>query len=225
MSAHETHTHDAPTTSGRTISWASLYDALVWLISFGRGRNVRQAILALAEINPGDKLLDVGCGTGDLGIAALAIAGPTGEVHGIDASPQMIAVARQKAARANLDIRFEVDVIESLSFPDDHFDIVTSTLMMHHLPNDLKRKGLAEMYRVTKPGGRILIVDIESSRGGSLGQRLSDLMIHLHGGHSAMQDNVQKLLPFVEDAGFTGTETQRIGRQYSAMTAQKTVSR
>lgn len=91
----------------------------------------------------------------------------------------------------------------------------------YRLPGDLKRAGLAEISRVTKPGGRILIVDIQSSPGGSLGQRLSDLMIQLHGGHTAMQDNVKKLMPIVEGAGFTNLETDKVNRQLSFITAKK----
>jgi demethylmenaquinone methyltransferase/2-methoxy-6-polyprenyl-1,4-benzoquinol methylase/phosphoethanolamine N-methyltransferase len=114
-----------------------------------------------------------------------------------------------------------VGLIEDISFPDDHFDVVLSTLMMHHLPDDLKRTGLAEIYRVTKPGGRILIVDFESSSAGSLTQRLADVMIHMHGGHTATQDNVKKLIPLLGAAGFTVLETGKVNRQLSFLLAQK----
>lgn len=221
MNTEKTYHHPTPETSGRTIQWAQFYDLMTGLLSFGKMRALRKVILQRAQIKPGDSVLDVGCGTGDLAMATKTLSGPTGAVHGIDASPQMIAVAQRKAARAGTEVAFQVGLIEGIAFPDNHFDVVLSTLMMHHLPSDLKRAGLAEIYRVTKPGGRILIVDIQSSPGGSLGQRLSDLMIQLHGGHTAMQDNVKKLMPIVEGAGFTSLETDKVNRQLSFITAKK----
>jgi demethylmenaquinone methyltransferase/2-methoxy-6-polyprenyl-1,4-benzoquinol methylase/phosphoethanolamine N-methyltransferase len=144
-------------------------------------------------------------------------------VFGTDASPKMIEVARRKAAKAGVDVTFQVDLIENITFPDNHIDVVLSSFMMHHLPDDLKRAGLAEIYRVLKPGGRILIVDMQSSPGGSLSQRLADLMIQMHGGHAAMQDNVTKLIPLVQAAGFTGLETDKINRQISYIAAKKDI--
>jgi hypothetical protein len=72
-----------------------------------------------------------------------------------------------------------------------------------------------------KPGGRILIVDMQSSSGGSVGQRLSEFMIQVHGGHTMMKDNVKKLIPLVEVAGFTGVETDKINRQISFIAGKK----
>jgi ubiquinone/menaquinone biosynthesis C-methylase UbiE len=213
----------APETRGRTIPWASFYDPIVWLLSLGKARAFRKAMIERVQIKPGDRVLDVGCGTGDLALAAEKLAGPTGEVHGIDASPKMIAVARRKANKAGTGVAFQVGLIEDISFPDDHFDVVLSTLMMHHLPDDLKRAGLAEMYRVTKPGGRILIVDMESTSGGSLGQRLSEFMIQLHGGHTATHDNVKKLIPLVQVAGFTSLDMGKVNRQLSFIVAEKDI--
>jgi ubiquinone/menaquinone biosynthesis C-methylase UbiE len=82
-------------------------------------------------------------------------------VCGIDLGPKQIARARSKAGRASIPIDFQVGVIERLAFPDQSFDVVLSTLMMHHLPDDLKRLGLAEMARMLKPGGRLVIVDFK----------------------------------------------------------------
>lgn len=221
MRTEKIHSQAAPKTRGQTIPWASFYDAVAWLLSLGKGRAIRQATVELAQIKPGDRVLDVGCGTGDLTMAAKALAGPSGEVYGTDAAPEMIDIARRKAARAGVDVTFQIDLIENITFPDNQFDVVLSSLMMHHLPDDLKREGLAEIYRVLKPGGWILIVDMESSSSGSVIQRLSDLMIQLHGGHTAMQDNVKKLIPFVEAAGFTSVKTDKINRQISFVAGKK----
>jgi len=92
------------------------------------------------------------------------VAGPAGETCGIDPAPEMVELARRKAAQAGVTVRFEVGVIEALPYPPDHFDVVLSSLMLHHLPDELKRRGLAEIHRVLKPAGRLLAVDFGAFR-------------------------------------------------------------
>jgi len=106
-------------------------------------------------------VLDVGCGTGTLALAAKERVGPTGRVVGIDPGPRQIGRARSKAARQGLDIDFRVGVIERLELPDQSFDAALSTMMMHHLPDDLKRRGLAEIVRTLKSGGRLVVADFK----------------------------------------------------------------
>lgn len=223
---HASHHHSGPflETRGHTIPWAAFYDRLVNLLSFGKEKSLRQQIIAVARLKSGEKVLDVGCGTGSLALVAKAEVGPAGQIYGTDASPEMIDVARKKASQAGIDVTFQVDLIEQITFADNQFDVVLSSFMMHHLPDDLKREGLAEVYRVLKPGGRLLVVDIESSTGGSLIQRLSELMVQLHGGHTAMQNNVKRLIPFLEAAGFTNVETGRINRQTSFIAGKKAIT-
>jgi ubiquinone/menaquinone biosynthesis C-methylase UbiE len=86
---------------------------------------------------------------------------PNGEVQGIDPAPEAITVARRNADRAGLAAKFDLGVVEAIPFPDATFDVVLSRLMLHHLPGDLKQRGLAEMRRVLKPGGLCLIIDFE----------------------------------------------------------------
>ena len=74
---------------------------------------------------------------------------------------QMIEVARHKAVRKRAEVDFRVGVVEQLPYPDNSFDMVLSSLMMHHLPADLKPKALAEIRRVLKPNGRLVIVDFK----------------------------------------------------------------
>jgi ubiquinone/menaquinone biosynthesis C-methylase UbiE len=84
---HKPHTNEAALeTKGRTIRWASHYDAFTWLVSLGREPAMRETTLDLAGIAIGEKVLDVGCGTGTLTIAAKVRAGANREVHGIDAA-------------------------------------------------------------------------------------------------------------------------------------------
>jgi ubiquinone/menaquinone biosynthesis C-methylase UbiE len=152
-------------TKGKVIRWARFYDLVAWLMTFGREPSIRKMTIELAGIKEGERVLDVGSGTGSLTIAARRQVGPTGEVHGIDPSAEMIGVARHKAAKAGVDAQFQTAVIEKLPFPDGHFDVVLSSLMLHHLPADVKRAGFAEVNRVLKPGGRFLAVDIAQSGG------------------------------------------------------------
>lgn len=159
----------APATTGHLIHWAWLYDAVVRVISFGRDRAIRRWTVAQAAIRPGESVLDVGCGTGDLTLAARAQTGAAGSVVGLDASPEMIAVARRKAARKRADVDFRVGLIEATGFPDRTFDVVLSSLMLHHLPGDLKRRGLEECRRVLKPGGRLVVVDFAQPAAGARG--------------------------------------------------------
>jgi len=151
----------------------------------------------LAQIGMGDKVLDVGCGTGNLTIAVKEASGLAGKVHGIDGAPEMIDAARQKAARAGVDIGFHVGLIEEISFPDDHFDAVLSSLMMHHLPDDLKKQGITEIYRVLKPNGRLLVLDLEPPK---------TLLIRLLIAHPKMESNVRELRSIMHDVGFAEIE-------------------
>ncbi len=193
-------TADAPQTTGRVLYGARWYDLFGRVISFGRDKAIREKLIALAAPAPGEKVLDVGCGTGTLALALKSRVG-TGEVHGIDASPEMIAVAREKAAKAGSDIDFQVALIEALPFPDAMFDFVTSSLMLHHLPDDLKRRGLDEIRRVLKPGGRFMAVDFVAHSHSPLGHLLAIF------GHSRGESMVDKLMPMLRDAGFSDVES------------------
>jgi ubiquinone/menaquinone biosynthesis C-methylase UbiE len=99
-----------------------------------------------------------------------------------------------------LPIDFQIGVIEHLAFPDQTFDVVLSTLMMHHLPDDLKRQGLAEIARVLKPGGRLVIADFKHQKERQ-GQAL-----RFHAGGSAIQD----LAALLKEAGFSQVETEEM---------------
>jgi demethylmenaquinone methyltransferase/2-methoxy-6-polyprenyl-1,4-benzoquinol methylase/phosphoethanolamine N-methyltransferase len=144
------------------------YDVANRFLFLGRERKFRRWTVDLAAIAPGHSVLDVGCGTGNLTMAVKARAGTKAEVHGIDGSPEMVREAGRKSAEKQLDIRYQVGLIEDLPFPDGRFDVVVSSLMLHHLPRDLKRRGIAEISRVLKPGGRFAAVDFDPPLVGNL---------------------------------------------------------
>jgi ubiquinone/menaquinone biosynthesis C-methylase UbiE len=193
---HRTGSHPGspPETSGLLLDLGWRYDLMVGaidLVSGGRLRALRRQVLDLADLRPGEAVLDVGCGTGTLALEAQPRVGDAGRVVGIDPAPKQLARARAKAAHRGLPLEFRLGVIEALPFPDASFDAALSTLMMHHLPDDLKRRGLAEIARVLKPGGRLVVADAEHP--GHPGQR---------GHFGAGSLGVREIAGLMETAGF-----------------------
>jgi ubiquinone/menaquinone biosynthesis C-methylase UbiE len=134
-----------------------LFDAVVAVTA--RDRTVKRRVIERAAIAEGERVLDVGCGTGTLAIAA-ARAAPGVRVTGLDADPAILTRARAKAAAAGIEIAFDEAMSTSLPYPDASFDLVLSTLFFHHLPDDGKRATAAELVRVLRPGGRFVIGDL-----------------------------------------------------------------
>jgi len=122
----------------------------------------RQKQIELSGIRSGERVLDVGCGTGSLSILTRIAVGESGEAAGIDIAADMISTARRKAQRAGLDIDFRIASVDNLPYPDSCFDVVTSTMMFHHLPVEIKEKGLREIHRVLKVDGRFFLCDFLS---------------------------------------------------------------
>jgi len=138
------------------------YDLMArWFVMHGQEKKFRQMIIDLAQIQTGEAVLDVGCGTGTLALTAKKRVGNMGRVCGIDPSESLLGGARRKAKRAGLLIDFQLGGIEQLPLPSQSFDVVLSTFMLHHVPDEHKRQGLAEIARVLKTGARLLIVDFK----------------------------------------------------------------
>ncbi len=175
------------------------YDLLVgWFVLRGHEQGFRRKIADLARLQPGEAVLDVGCGSGTLALVAKRCVGQEGRVCGLDPSLQMLSGARRKAARAGLTIDFRQAGIEQIPFPDQSFDVVLSTFMLHHVPDDLKRQGLVEVARVLKTGARLLVVDFKRPEEHEPGQP--------HAGSSGLQD----LTALIEEAGLSVTESGEI---------------
>lgn len=192
-------------TTGSTIHWARFYDPIATLLTLGRARALREATIDLAHIHAGDTVLDIGCGTGEVTMRAKARSGPHGAVFGIDPAPEMIAVARKKSSRAGLAVDYQVAAAEALPFPDATFDRVLSSLMMHHLPDDLKPRVFAEIRRVLKPNGQLLVVDFKPPTNARGGRRLVIRFLH-HRPHSPGGPDLPAL---VSAAGFDAVEAGR----------------
>jgi ubiquinone/menaquinone biosynthesis C-methylase UbiE len=187
---------------GAVIHWAARYDMLIALITLGGERRFRRRLLQLGKVKGGETVLDVGCGTGSLAIEAKRAVG-AGNVFGIDASPEMIERARKKATKAGLSIRFDVALAQALPFGYSQFDVVLSSVMMHHLPKAGRPEAMREMKRVLKPGGRALLVDFGRS---SSGQKGLLGRIHGHGGVDA-----SRLIALATEAGLNVLESGPVG--------------
>ena len=146
-------------------SIAGRYDATNTVLSGGMHHLWRRkAVLALAPASNA-RLLDVCCGTGDLSLALAEAIGPNGSVIGTDFCPEMVDEARRKldGRGGPADLRFEVADAMALPFPDDTFDGATVSFGIRNVVDP--RAGLAEMARVVRPGGRVLVLEFGQPAG------------------------------------------------------------
>ncbi len=193
-------------TQGYIINLGWRYDLILWWYNFqsrGKWQELLPRIADLAQFQPGETVLDVGCGTGTSTIIAKQRVGAAGRVSGIDPGPKQIARARSKAGKTGLSIDFQIGVVEQLAFPDHSFDVILSTFVMHAVPDDLKRRGLAEMARVLKPGGRVLIVDFKRPEEH---ENQAGRPVHTGPWNSGVQDQTA----LMKEAGFSRVESGEI---------------
>lgn len=153
--------HAKPRRNGTTLDHFRLNEVVSQIAFGGRRGRVYRRIVSLARIQPGNAVLDVGCSSGYLSRKLAAAVGPAGHVTGADPSEAAIAYARR---RAGGNVTFVVSAAQDLRLPDSSFDTVTCTLAMHHIPARQRENALREMYRVTRPGGRLLVADFDPSR-------------------------------------------------------------
>ena len=141
---------------------ASHYDAMNSVMTAGLHHRWRERAADRAALAPGDAALDVCCGTGDLALELARRVGPEGNVIGCDFSEPMLDLAREKAGERSAHVRFEwADALE-LPYDAGRFDAVTVGFGVRNLA-DLGR-GLREMARVLRPGGRLVILEITQPR-------------------------------------------------------------
>lgn len=193
-----------PATTGLVITQPRRYDLRVLLHTLGREGRFRREEVRHARLAPGERVLDIGTGTGGFALEAAKAVGPKGEVIGVDPSPEMIGRARAKAGRRR-NVTFRTAAIEALPFPDAGFDVVSLSLVLHQLPSDAFHAGMVEVRRVLRPGGRLFAVDIGGPQ--RPGRRTSHAPRgHRHGaasgvpGHAAF--DLEKVSMFFEHLGF-----------------------
>ncbi len=151
---HATHEQHYLPAMGR--GWLlPLYDPLTRLAGM---RRVHDGLIDRVDIRPGHRILEIGCGTGNL-LLAVARRQPDAEVIGIDPDPAALRRARRKADRAGLPIRLERAFAGELPLPDGSVDRVLSSFMLHHLDDKEKPRAMREIRRVLRPGGQLHLVD------------------------------------------------------------------
>lgn len=163
------------------------YDVQSWWRRAGR---LHRRTVELAGIAPGRRVLDVGCGTGNLSLAVLR-AVPDAAVTGLDPDGAALRRAARKARRRRVGRRGSLTLVrgfaDRLPAPDAGVDHVLSSLALHHVPMDEKRRFAAELVRVLRPGGTVTIADLDApghdgGHGHGHGQG-HDAHGHGHGGH------------------------------------------
>lgn len=179
--------------SGRLIRRARLYEYGAAIGFLGRRRRVFDDLVAQSGAQPGDQILDIGCGTGYFTRRAARAVTPGGHVVGIDPSRPVIDYAT-RLAPANC--TFQLASVQALPYPNASFDVVISSLAIHHLPPDERPTALREAYRVLRSGGRLLIADFRPPR-----NRVANLIGAL-AGHGMRHNPVGRLAGLIAEAGF-----------------------
>lgn len=174
-----------------------LYDPLLkWVM---REETFKRKLVQRAGIQPNMSILDLGCGTGTLTLM-LKRSHPDANVTGMDGDTEILTIARDKSHGMN--IQWDEGLASSLPYPDSVFDRVITSLVIHHLITDDKRRAFKEMYRVLKPHGTLYVLDF-----GAPHSPFTRLMVAYMRRLEETADNFDGLIPrFITEAGFGGVK-------------------
>jgi ubiquinone/menaquinone biosynthesis C-methylase UbiE len=199
MTEHRPHSvteHDYIPAAGRD-ALLPAYDLLTRVLGMNKAYD---ALVAQAELVDGLRVLEIGCGTGNV-TTRVKRAAPGADVVGCDPDPLALARAQRKAHGMS-GIRFERAYAQELPFADGEFDRVLSSMMLHHLDDDVKAAAAVEVYRVLRPGGTLHIVDIGGHTTGHHGLAARWMKDNPHAAGN-LGDAIPRLL---RTAGFDCTE-------------------
>ncbi|MGH9800621.1 MAG: class I SAM-dependent methyltransferase, partial [Blastocatellia bacterium] len=152
----------------------------------------------------GQRVLDLGCGTGTLAVTA-KLAAPSCEMTGLDGDPAILKQAAAKARRAGVEIEFDEGMSFALPYAGGSFDRVLSSLFFHHLTRENKLKTLGEALRLLKRGGELHIADW--GKPDNLLMRVGSFLVQKFDGIETTADSFNGLLPqFIAQMGFVAVE-------------------
>lgn len=177
-----------------------LYDPFVKLVG---GHALRAALLEQADIRPGHRVLDIGCGTGTLAVM-IKRQYPDVEIVGLDPDPRALVRAGRKFQSAVLSIQLDRGFADALPYADGSFDRVFSSFMFHHLEVADRQATLREVGRVLKPGGELHLLDFSMPEKGSMGR----IGRWLHSSHRLKDNSDERILSLMRQAGLS--DAQRI---------------
>lgn len=172
-----------------------LYDPL---LKWGMREEIfKRRLVERADISDGQRVLDLGCGTGTLTVMVKQ-AYPKADVTGLDGDPDVLEIAHLKAGQAGLKITWDHGYAYDLTYPDRSFDVVVSSLVVHHLESSDKVRAFREVLRVLKPGARFHVVDF-----GKPFSPLTRLQAAVMKNLEEVADNFAgRIAPMLQEAGF-----------------------
>jgi len=193
----------------------NFYDPVVSLTT--RESKFKSLLITFTDIQNGEAVLDIGCGTGTLALEVKNRA-PAATVCGIDGDPEILEIAKRKALLLNTEITFQLALSYELPYEDELFDCCLSTLFFHHLTLENKKQTLLEMRRVLKIGGRCFVADWGKPTNTLM--RFLFFQIQILDGFETTQHNVEGLLPTImASSGFTNIQVmEEVPTMFGTMT-------
>jgi SAM-dependent methyltransferase len=144
-------------TRGQRVYWQFMH-------SIGMGTDLHREIARTGNLQPGETVMDIGAGTGELALLLKTVVGNKGKVSAIDINEHFLHRCRHRSELYGLEVEFKNGNAAKIPFPENTMDAVTCSLMAHHLTTDLKEKMFSEILRVLKPGGRMVFFDLAQPR-------------------------------------------------------------
>jgi ubiquinone/menaquinone biosynthesis C-methylase UbiE len=158
--------------------------------------SAHRELIEQAHLRPGQRVLEIGCGTGNLAILVKALH-PEVDVVGLDPDPKALERARRKAERQRVSVALDRGYSDELPYPDGSYDRVLSALMLHHLERDEKSRSLHQVRRVLRPGGSLHALDF----GGSHDRSAGFLARLFHRSEHLRDNSRDTILGLMRDAG------------------------
>jgi ubiquinone/menaquinone biosynthesis C-methylase UbiE len=182
----------------------TIYDPGTRLI--GVGKPFMQRILRIGGLQPECKVLDIGCGTGTLILEAKKLY-PDLDITGLDADTGFLQKAKRKLEKAGIQASLVQGLAQDLPFQSTTFDLVTSSLVFHHIPLEDKKRAMKEVFRVLKPGAKFVLVDFGKPE--NTGMRILLNITRLVDGQENMKPNLDGKLPvFLQEVCFEVEEVK-----------------